>query len=140
MTIRINPAPDPEPREPRELRTLTLQLPEPWSLNQLLRTSYHNRNQRREMLKKEIARQLPPKWRPMKYVIVDAHITLAKLRDDFELPACLKIELDAAQEVKAIVSDDPSHLKRGEVTQTVGSPRGVRLTLRELPHSPTKKR
>lgn len=123
-----------------ELREIVISLPEPWSLNNLLRQSYHMRNQRREMLKSAIAAQMPRGWKPMKYVQVDAHLSLASLRDDFELPACLKIELDAAQEVALIDSDGPRALIRGSVTQSAGSARGVRLRFVELPKAPKREK
>ena len=143
--------------ESNDLRQITISLPEPWSLNNLLRQSYHFRNSRREMLKKELLKHFqaygwlihekkPLKhaltgevWQPMKFVRVDAHLTLSALRDDFELPACLKIELDAAQEVKLIASDGPKNLVRGDVTQSTGTPRGVTIRFTELESAPERR-
>ena len=122
------------------MRTLILTLPEPWSVNNLLRMSYHLRNQRREMLKKEIARQMEKnfgknwrkEWPPLEYVRLDAIFTFRAKRDRLELPMCLKIEADALQEVGVIQSDGPSHLEPGKLKQLTRGARGVRLRLTEL--------
>jgi hypothetical protein len=134
-------------------RTLILELPEPWSLNNLLRISYHNRNQRREMLKGLIWKQMEALgatwnksekklqgWTAIKFVRVDADLCLHALRDDLELPACLKIELDALQECGVIASDGPRNLERGAITQHTGSGRGVRIRLTELERAPERTR
>lgn len=126
--------------EPR-MRELILSLPEPWSLNNLIRMSYHMRNQRREMLKKRIDEQMREQfgsewkasWQFMKYVEVDAIFNLSAKRDRFELPAALKIEMDALQEIGVITSDGPQNLRPGVLRQNTGGARGVRIRLRELP-------
>lgn len=133
-------------------RTLTLSLPASWSLNQLLRASYHLRNQRREMLKAAILREMESQgysitgrgktrrvgsdWRPMRFLRADALIGSTKYRDNFELPASLKIEFDALQETGVIASDGPDCLERGIIAQCTGRGNFVRIRITELPKKP----
>lgn len=134
--------------EPREL---TLALPASWSINQLIRASYHLRNARREMLKAKIGQQMVEqgysydkktkkvgKWTPMRYARADALIGVSKLRDNFELPASLKIEFDALQEVGVLISDAPDALERGIISQRTGKGQFVRIRLLELARAPTQ--
>lgn len=134
-----------------ELRTLVLSLPATWSINQLIRASYHLRNQRREMLKAAICRQMAERYgceydekkrkligfRPLRFAIADALIGVpATLRDNFELPASLKIEFDALQECGVLENDGPRNLGRGIVAQRTGEGQWLRLRLRELSAAP----
>jgi hypothetical protein len=140
-----------------EPRTLTLELPASWSINQLIRASYHLRNSRREMLKAKIlgqmeahgyttvttqekgakkVRKVGPDWKPFRFLRADALIGSAKFRDNFELPASLKIEFDALQETGVIATDGPEALERGIVSQCSDRGNFVRIRLVELAAAP----
>lgn len=116
----------------RPLRTLTLRLPLPWSINELIRKSFHLRNTRRNLLMRRISRLTPDDWQPLRYYRVDAMIDLVELRDPLELPASLKIEMDALQECNVVVDDGPDFLVVGTIAQRKARPLGVTLTLTEL--------
>lgn len=115
-------------------RQIVLKLPCPWSINDLLRARYDLRNKRRELLKKRISKLRPPGWSPLKRFRVDALISVpGELRDPLELPASLKIEMDALQECGIIAGDGPKNVVVGDISQIRARPTGVLITLTELP-------
>lgn len=116
-----------------DARTLTLRLPLPWSTNELLRARYDLRNRRRELLKSRIKKTISDlSWVPLTHFRVDIVLNVTELRDEVELGANVKIEMDALQETNVIASDGPRAIRGGSLTQRRARPLGVTITLTEM--------
>lgn len=112
---------------------LTLYLPEPLSVNRLLRLHHRERSRHRDRLALRIRGQRPRGWEPAPRYRVDAELRLHQPRDPLELPGCLKIVLDACILAGIVEDDGPHHLVPGRITQRVQrEARGLTLTITPL--------